>query len=305
MENKMITKMETNYPVSQLNGNCLGGGGTGIWEYKNFLSEEECKELIKFFDSFYDEWRQICFYGSYGMHVIAPFDNPNGHGTSITPEYLQNLRERMIQYVSDAAGRPMKINSMHAQKWEKGAYANDHSDSSDLEGNDMGWSDNKQFAGIYLNAQPEYTGGVLKFRDHNIDVSPETGTFISFPGGMENIHSVTEVESGTRYTIVIFWDYADAWYSEAELTEMERLIMKERIHQYRLKERWKLGEAHPLLDDPYAGLDNPDLLPPGFLETQTAGQMKSNARRNQENAIKEGRVPEGVIVDMDLDKYKE
>ena len=170
----------------------------------------------------------------------------------------------------------------------------------DLDGKDMGWADNKQFAGIYLNSQPDYEGGVLKFRDHNLDVIPQTGTFLSFPGGMENIHSVTEVTAGTRYTIVIFWDYADAWYSEAELKEMERLIIKERIHQYQLKERWKEGEAHPVLDDPYVGLDNPDLLPAGFKESLTTADIKSNARRNQENAIKEGKVPEGVVIDMEL-----
>jgi predicted 2-oxoglutarate/Fe(II)-dependent dioxygenase YbiX len=282
--------------VSQLGGNLLGGGGTGIWSYDNFLSKEECDELIKFFNANQEEWRFICFYGSYGMHVVSPFTKE--HGTSITEEYMANLRARMIQYVSDAAGRPMKINSMHAQKWELGAYANDHSDSTDLDGNDMGWSDNKQYAGIYLNSHPDYSGGVLKFRDHGIDVVPATGTFVSFPGGPENIHSVTEITGGTRYTIVIFWDYADSWYSEAELQEMEALIMKERIHQYQLKNRWRLGEAHPLLEDPYTGLDDDSKLPEGFKESLTTADMKSNARRNQENAVKEGRVPEGVINDM-------
>ena len=289
--------------VSQLGGTLLGGGGTGIWSYENFLSKEECDELIKFFNANEEEWRFICFYGSYGMHVVSPFTKE--HGTTITEEYMANLRERMIQYVSDAAGRPMKINSMHAQKWELGAYANDHSDSSDLEGNDMGWSDNKQYAGIYLNSQPDYTGGVLKFRDHGLEVVPEAGSFVSFPGGVENIHSVTEITSGTRYTIVIFWDYADAWYSEAELQEMERMILKERIHQYQLKTQWKDGVAHPLLEDPYAGVDDESKLPPGFKESLTTADIKSNARRNQENAVKEGRVPEGVINDMIIKEEEE
>ena len=34
---------------SQLGGQLLGGGGTGIWQYENFISKEECEELIKFF----------------------------------------------------------------------------------------------------------------------------------------------------------------------------------------------------------------------------------------------------------------
>ena len=289
--------------VSQLGGTLLGGGGTGIWLYENFLSKEECEELIKFFNANAEEWREICFYGSFGMHVVSPFDKE--HNTTITEDYMKTLRERMIQYVSDAAGRPMKINSMHAQKWEVGAYANDHSDNTDLEGKDMGWGDNKQYSGIYLNTQPDYAGGVLKFRDHNLDVVPSAGSFVSFPGGVENIHSVTEIESGTRYTIVIFWDYADAWYSEAELQEMEALIMKERIHQYQLKTRWRLGEAHPLLENPYTGLDDDSKLPEGFKESLTTADIKSNARRNQENAIKEGRVPEGVVVDMIIKEEEE
>jgi len=289
--------------VSQLGGKLLGGGGTGIWLYENFISKEECEELIKFFNANSEEWREICFYGSFGMHVVSPFDKK--HDTTITPEYMDKLRERMIQYVSDAAGRPMKINSMHAQKWEVGAYANDHSDSSDLDGNDMGWSDNKQYSGIYLNSQPEYDGGILRFRDHGIDVVPEAGSFLSMPGGVENIHSVTEVTAGTRYTIVIFWDYADAWYSEAELQEMERMILKERIHQYQLKTRWRLGEAHPLLDDPYTGVNDDSKLPEGFKESLTVADIKSNARRNQENAIKEGRVPAGVVVDMIIKEEEE
>lgn len=289
--------------VSQLGGKLLGGGGTGIWLYENFISKEECEELIKFFNANSEEWREICFYGSFGMHVVSPFDKK--HETNITPEYMDKLRERMIQYVSDAAGRPMKINSMHAQKWEVGAYANDHSDSSDLDGNDMGWSDNKQYSGIYLNSQPDYEGGILRFRDHGIDVVPEAGSFLSMPGGVENIHSVTEVTAGTRYTIVIFWDYADAWYSEAELQDMERMILKERIHQYQLKTRWRLGEAHPLLDDPYTGVDDDSKLPEGFKESLTVADIKSNARRNQENAIKEGRVPAGVVVDMIIKEEEE
>ena len=230
------------------------------------------------------------------MHVVSPFTKE--HGTSITEEYMANLRERMVQYCSDAAGRPMKINSMHAQKWEIGAYANDHSDNTDLEGEDMGWADNKQYSGIYLNTQPDYEGGVLKFRDHGLDVIPPTGSFVSFPGGVENIHSVSEITNGTRYTIVIFWDYADAWYSEAQLQEWERLIFKERIHQYQLKKKWTEGEAHPLLKDPYVGLDDAEKLPEGLMESLTSADIKCNARRNQEAAIKNGTVPEGVIIDQ-------
>ena len=44
---------------SQLGGIRLGGGGTGIWQYENFISKEECEELIKFFNANDEEWRYI------------------------------------------------------------------------------------------------------------------------------------------------------------------------------------------------------------------------------------------------------
>jgi predicted 2-oxoglutarate/Fe(II)-dependent dioxygenase YbiX len=271
-------------------------GGNSITKYNNFISLEECNELINFFNAAYSDWNQICFYESYGMHIKEPLKV--NHKTKISEQYLEELRQKMIQYVSDAAGRPMKINSMHAQKWEVGAFARDHSDNSDLEGNDSGWRDNKWFSGLYLNEN--YSGGILTFRDHDISLKLESGTFLAFPGGVENIHGVTEVTEGTRYTICVFWDYADSWYNEEELQEMESLIFKERILQDKLKSKWKDKILEPfendaegtrkfLGSDPYEMTDDVDL---------SNVQLKSNARRNQENAIKEGTVPEGIVVDL-------
>lgn len=278
-------------------------GGNNITVYHNFISKEECEELIKFFDAKSEEWKPICFYGSYGMFTAAPLTSE--HNTSIDQNKLNELTDRVIKAATDMAGVPTKINSMHAQKWDVGAYANDHSDNSDLEGNDMGWSDNKFATILYLN--DDYEGGEIKFRDHNISLKLEPGALLAFPGGMENIHSVSEITAGTRYTVVSFQDYASAWYSEAELKELERMILRERVHQYQLKERWKFKEAHPILEDPYMGVDeyinndDPSGLPQGFLDSLTKRDMKSNARRNQENAIKNGTVPPGAVVDMVFD----
>ena len=278
-------------------------GGKDITVYHDFISKEQCKEFIDFFNARSEEWKPICFYGSYGMFISAPLVVE--HNTSIDQSSLQDITDRMLEATTDMSGIPTKINSIHAQKWDVGAYANDHSDNSDLEGKDMGWSDNKFAAILYLN--DDYEGGEINFRDHNISLKLKPGDLLTFPGGMENIHSVSEITGGTRYTIVSFQDYASSWYSEAQLKELEKMILRERVHQYQLKERWKFQEAHPILDDPYMGVDkyiyedDPSGLPEGFSESLTKRDMKSNARRNQENAIRENRVPPGVIMDMEFD----
>ena len=69
-----------------------------------------------------------------------------------------------------------------------------------------------------------------------LSISPKAGSYIVFPGGVENIHGVTEITSGTRYTMVSFWDFADAeyseerkaqWEAEKEIVEREKEIARE------------------------------------------------------------------------------
>jgi predicted 2-oxoglutarate/Fe(II)-dependent dioxygenase YbiX len=236
-------------------------GGVDITSYEDFLTEEESAELIKFFNSADDMWKTICFYNSYGMSAGQPYQSKDGtstHGTSLDDGYIDRLKQRFTDYVSDAAGRPMKLNSIHAQKWEIGAYANDHSDNSELDGSDSGWMDNKWFSGLYLNSQPDYQGGVLTFKDHNLAVVPKAGTLLAFPGGIENIHSVTPITNGTRYTLISFWDFADAEYTDEQMKFRTDFIKKERIHQYKLKQFWKQGIDDPILDDPYSPIPGVD-----------------------------------------------
>lgn len=228
-------------------------GGVNIIKYKNFLTEEECQKLIDFYNSRYDRWNQICFYNSYGMGVTEPLSLENGKQPLLDDVYIENLKKKMEAYCSDASGRPMKVNSMHAQKWEVGAYASDHSDNSDLEGNPSGWSDNKYFSGVYLNE--DYEGGLLGFRDHDIKLKLNAGDFLTFPGGVENIHSVSEITAGTRYTLIVFWDYADSEYTQEEIERRQADIARERVYQYKLKQEWKQGNGHPIIEDPYAPIE--------------------------------------------------
>jgi hypothetical protein len=62
-----------------------------------------------------------------------------------------------------------------------------------------------------------------------------------FPGGHENIHGVKEITKGTRYTMVSFWDYADAVYDEETLDKWEKEIEKVREEQAVQKIEWDKG----------------------------------------------------------------
>lgn len=57
---------------------------------------------------------------------------------------------------------------------------------------------------VYLNE--DYAGGELYFPEHNFMIKPEVGTLICLKGDENSLHGVKKVESGTRYTISLFWE---------------------------------------------------------------------------------------------------
>lgn len=57
---------------------------------------------------------------------------------------------------------------------------------------------------IYLN--DDYEGGELYFPEHNFSIKPEVGTLICLKGDEHSLHGVKKIESGTRYTVSLFWE---------------------------------------------------------------------------------------------------
>lgn len=57
---------------------------------------------------------------------------------------------------------------------------------------------------IYLN--DDYNGGELYFPEYNFSIKPEVGTLICFKGDENTLHGVKKVESGVRYTVSLFWE---------------------------------------------------------------------------------------------------
>ncbi len=59
----------------------------------------------------------------------------------------------------------------------------------------------------YLNK--DYEGGVLYFPEHKIEIVPEPGLFVCFPGNLHFLHGVTETTNATRFTISLWTRFAD------------------------------------------------------------------------------------------------
>ena len=135
----------------------------------------------------------------------------------------------------------------HTQKWEPGAYARKHSDNTDEHGHSGAFTRSRYAAFLYLN--DDFEGGMLQFPDQEISLQPKVGMLAAFDGGFNNMHEVTLITSGVRYTIGSFWDdreesdypqeLRDAWAEEMKATRAQQEIERAEWQDL-LKQGWKL-----------------------------------------------------------------
>lgn len=210
-----------------------------IIEIPNFVSEEEAKSIIEYFEFMGKNWGPIAFFGSKGMNVSK--NDPELEKFNLYPTFFQDLLDmyqKHMEYIFERKLRPNNI--AHAQKWLKGGFASPHADNSEKDGTPNAFEINKYVSLLYLN--DDYEGGHLYFPDHDIDFKPKALSLIVFPGGIENIHGVAEVTEGQRYTFVSFWDFAEAEYSEERKAEWQAEIDKLREYQAKEQEEWAKQE---------------------------------------------------------------
>ena len=102
--------------------------------------------------------------------------------------------------------KEIHLDHLSIARWPTGYELSPHADAENPPGfpkHEFYWRD---FACItFLNN--DFEGGNLYFPDLNIEVTPEPGQSICFPGTMEYLHGVKKITKGVRYTIASFFTY--------------------------------------------------------------------------------------------------
>ena len=209
--------------------------------YENFLTKEESDNLIRVLDKQAESskisWMPISFYESYSS-VLPQDGDPELEEFNLPSTFLSDIKAKIIEAVASIKNLdPKQIVEIgyHTQKWEPGAYARKHSDNTDEHGN-TGPFERSRYAGfIYLN--DNFDGGLLRFPDQNIEIQPKAGTLAVFDGGHKNMHEVSLITKGVRYTIGSFWDdreesdypqeVRDAWAEEMKKIREQQKVEKE------------------------------------------------------------------------------
>lgn len=223
--------------------------------YENFLTPEQSQKVIDAIEkqagSEKLSWTPISFYESYSS--VLPQDNdPELEEVGLTPTIFSDIKKGIIDAVASVHDLDPNIIvqiGYHTQKWEPGAYARVHSDNTDEHGNSGAFTRSRYAAFLYLN--DDFEGGLLRFPDRNIEIQPKIGMLAAFDGGFKNMHEVTMITKGIRYTLGSFWDdREESAYPEevrkAWAEEMEKIREAQKIEkaewQNLLKEGYKLDK---------------------------------------------------------------
>lgn len=209
-------------------------GPEWIVEFNNYLTEEESIFWKNFWNGL-DVWGPTCFYGSFNAIPKPGYSYPPEIGMS-----LENLKNKLRKTAEEVFGRELKTLSLSAHKWSKGSFASDHADNAELDGTPNGWAQNKLVTIVYLNG--DYEGGYLNFRDHDIAIKPGCGTMVCFDVGINNVHAVSEILEGDRYSMLVSYDYKDSNADAEYLKKMRDEVLE---IQNRQKEEWAEGKAIP------------------------------------------------------------
>jgi hypothetical protein len=219
--------------------------------YKNFISKKDCKKIIQALNAQADNgaisWMPISFYESYSS--VLPQDNDQEViDAGLSPTMFSDIEKAMPEAIASVHDLEPKIISKigyHAQKWEPGSYARIHSDNTDAKGNSGAFTRSRYAGFLYLN--DDFEGGVLKFPDQNIDIKPQVGMLAVFDGGFNNMHEVSLIESGVRYTIGSFWDDRE----ESDYPQELRDLWAKEMKKIREKQEIERAEWQKILKEGY------------------------------------------------------
>lgn len=139
-------------------------------------------------------------------------EESSGLGLSLFSETINRVAEEINKFYNVDV---VAINPMMAQISKGGSNPGLHCDAVQLDGTP--WDDGNvmledlEFSAlVYLNSSSEdYSGGQIYFPNQELEVFPKTGQMIFFRGDVNHPHGVSEVTSGERYALVLFYGRSD------------------------------------------------------------------------------------------------
>jgi hypothetical protein len=186
---------------------------------KNFVSNKDCEFIIKNFSKNLSKVKnRTGFFEDLFIRKPEPINTEALDPNNIFDTIEESMASALINNIMHLA--IIEIEKFYKVKIKKcvggmtklssGAFHGIHADVCNIDGTkieDDPEADFLNYSGLlYLSKYNiDFTGGLLKFPKDNLQIEPEPGTFIFFEGDDRHPHEVTEIISGDRHGIVMFF----------------------------------------------------------------------------------------------------
>lgn len=172
----------------------LGNKQENIKIINNFISPEECKDIIESIkNSPTSSSKPVQF-----SPDREPVSFRNDWDRS---PYIEKYKNMVFDLIQNEYGVKLKHRSAKIAEWTKNDRFNLHID-------DLGTNEyHGASATIYLN--DDYDGGIIHFPMYNLSIKPKVGDLIIFPANKNYEHIINIVNSGSRYTIPLWYTFSE------------------------------------------------------------------------------------------------
>jgi len=170
----------------------MGIGENNLRVYSNFISPEECKEIIDSIKNTSPSSQKPVQFSPEKKPLTFRKDWDRS-------KYIEKYTDIVKGIIESHYPVRLKTRSAKIAEWTK-------NDVYDLHINDLGINDfNNMSVTIYLN--DDFEGGEYHFPVQNITFRPKVGDLIIFPGSQHYNHIISKVTSGSRYTIPLWYTF--------------------------------------------------------------------------------------------------
>jgi len=174
---------------------------------EDFISLDECKKLIKYFDKRSSPGPDPKNYFVSLANEAVYFNMQDDNDFPEISVHVHNILKRVESIVSSTYGIDIEVRSSNYVDMRKGSILRLHSDMGSSSSDPIVHvpiiaSDYEFSAMVYLN--DDFEGGYLNFPNENIKLKTKPGTLVYFNGEVDLPHEVTEILEGSRKNIASF-----------------------------------------------------------------------------------------------------
>lgn len=187
--------------ISGVPSGYYGDSKDNIVIIKNFISKEDLEKIKEVLPQI-DHFKKI-EHDPFWTNRISE----NEYLRKTFPEFekiLQKYQDKHKKIIENFFNVDLCKNRPNVVIWRTGNYQDPHADKETNDGKTILVPENDIASLIYLN--DDFKGGEIYFPIQKIEIKPEAGDAIFFPGDNKYLHGVKKITEGNRFSSTAFWN---------------------------------------------------------------------------------------------------